>query len=173
MRKLIAAALLLTAQPGVTQPRVDENDWLVMMDREFCDGNKWNDRGNDQRDAMQMLLRHNERHTDLVFTGPTFTKVVVNRLKGQQSTLSLVGVDHEVKVRTGTFGDNEALILEDVEPITISSMKFADALQLTVGTTRLPNFQLKGAGSAIQRFVDCHFLAPQAAVIDGFDFSKF
>ena len=173
MRILFAAALLFAAQPGAAGPRMDENNWLVMMNREFCDGNKWNDRGKGQQDAMQMLIRHNERHTDLAFTGPTFTKALVNRLKGQEASLSLVGADHTAKVRTGTFGDNDALILQNVEPLTIFGMKFADALVLTVGTTRLPNFDLKGAESAIQRFVDCHFLAPQAAVLDGFDFSKF
>ena len=144
-----------------------------MMDREFCDGNKWNDRGNDQRDAMQMLLRHNERQTDLVFTGPSFTKSVVARLKGHQAKLGLVGTDYKAELRTGTFGENEALILEDVEPATILGMQFATALEITIGQTRVRSFELKGAEPAIDRFVLCHFLAPQAAVMENFDFSKF
>ena len=98
-----AVFLLTASQAAGVAPQLDENDWIIMMDREFCDGNKWNDRGNDQRDAMQMLLRHNERQTDLVFTGPSFTKSVVARLKGHQAKLGLVGTDYKAELRSGWF----------------------------------------------------------------------
>lgn len=165
---ILAAFLPLSMALAQTGP--DENDWLVMMSREFCDANKWNLRVNGGRDAMQMLLRHHERLTSLSFTGPTFTRAMVQRYKGPEATLSLIGTSHDVQVRTSTFGENDGLVLQDIEPLTILKLREASALTVRVDDAPIFTFELAGAEAAMRRFRDCHFLAPQAVTMEGFDF---